>query len=182
MDRVAVWGCTCGCTFVFLTIMNVSKKRKADTDHGQRVKRSKGADGTHHVQSGKSAEKMLTEDGADTPSKPPLKNAEGSASTSKRSRPKGKGKVKNATESTLDQTPTEKPKHKLKKLAPPRPFPTVPTSVSATGPRSAHKEGKNYMCLTRKTPLAAYLRRCKEVFLKDGYAPACSIISPQITS
>jgi ribonuclease P/MRP protein subunit RPP20 len=167
--------------FLFLTIMNVSKKRKADTDHGQRVKRSKGVDGTHHVEPGKSAGKMLTEDGADTLSKPSLKNAEGSAGTSKRSRPKGKGKATNATESTSDQTPIQKPKHKLRKLAAPRPFPTVPTSVSATGPRSAHKEGKNYICLTRKTPLAAYLRRCKEVFMKDGYAPACSIISPQIT-
>ena len=126
-------------------------------------------DGTHHVQPEKSAEKMLTEDGTDTPSLN-LKNAEGSAGTSKRSRPKGKGKATSATKSTSDQTPIEKPKHKLKKLAPPRPFPTVPTSVSATGPRSAHKEGKNYICLTRKTPLAAYLRRCKEVFLKDGYA------------
>ncbi|KAF7294662.1 hypothetical protein MIND_01003000 [Mycena indigotica] len=57
----------------------------------------------------------------------------------------------------------------ITKLAPPRPFPTVPTSVSATGPRSAHKEGKNMICITRKTPLAAYLRRCKKVILEDGY-------------
>ncbi len=57
---------------------------------------------------------------------------------------------------------------KYRKLAPPRPFPTVPTSVSATGPRSAHVQGKNYICITRKTPLAAYLRRCKDVILKDG--------------
>jgi len=57
---------------------------------------------------------------------------------------------------------------KIKKLSPPRPFPTVPTSVSATGPRSAHSEGKNYICITRRTPLAAYLRRCKDVILVDG--------------
>lgn len=163
-------------------MMNISKKRKADSDHSQRVKRSKGMDETHHVQPGKSAGQMLTEDGTDTPSMPSLnlKNAEGSAGTSKRSRQKGKGKATSATKSTSVQTPIEKPKHKLKKLAPPRPFPTVPISVSATGPRSAHKEGKNYICLTRKTPLAAYLRRCKEVFLKDGYAPASSIISPRL--
>ena len=49
---------------------------------------------------------------------------------------------------------------KIRKLVPPRPYPTVPPSVSATGPRSAHKEGKNIICITRKTPLAAYLRRC----------------------
>ncbi|CAL1703403.1 unnamed protein product [Somion occarium] len=60
-------------------------------------------------------------------------------------------------------------KQQVRKLAPPRPFPTVPTSVSATGPRSAHSEGKNYICVTRKTPLGAYLRRCKDLILKDGY-------------
>lgn len=62
---------------------------------------------------------------------------------------------------------------RIRKLAPQRPFPTVPTSVSATGPRSAHVEGKNYICITRKTPLGAYLRRCKDVVLKDGcvYTP-----------
>ncbi|KAJ7771534.1 hypothetical protein B0H16DRAFT_186988 [Mycena metata] len=58
---------------------------------------------------------------------------------------------------------------RINKLAPARPFPTVPTSVSATGPRSAHKEGKNLICITRKTPLAAYLRRCKNVIINDGY-------------
>ncbi|KAH7928200.1 hypothetical protein BV22DRAFT_985696, partial [Leucogyrophana mollusca] len=57
----------------------------------------------------------------------------------------------------------------IRKLVPPRPFPTVPTSVSATGPRSAHKEGKNYICVTRKTKLGAYLRRCKALFIEDGY-------------
>ena len=57
---------------------------------------------------------------------------------------------------------------RIRKLAPQRPYPTVPTSVSATGPRSAHVEGKNYICITRKTPLGAYLRRCKDVVLKDG--------------
>lgn len=61
-----------------------------------------------------------------------------------------------------------KPKHTIRKLVPPRPFPTVPASVSATGPRSAHAEGKNYICITRKTQLGAYLRRCKDVVLKDG--------------
>ncbi|KIY48306.1 hypothetical protein FISHEDRAFT_6247, partial [Fistulina hepatica ATCC 64428] len=58
---------------------------------------------------------------------------------------------------------------KRRKLAPQRPFPTVPTSVSATGPRSSHIEGKNFICITRKTKLGAYMRRCKDVILKDGY-------------
>ena len=61
-------------------------------------------------------------------------------------------------------------KQRVRKLAPPRPFPTVPASVSATGPRSAHTEGKNYICITRRTELGAYLRRCKDVFLEDGCA------------
>ncbi|THU96352.1 hypothetical protein K435DRAFT_593373, partial [Dendrothele bispora CBS 962.96] len=58
---------------------------------------------------------------------------------------------------------------RIRKLTAPRPFPTVPTSVSATGPRSAHTEGKNLICITRKSNLGAYLRRCKNVFVKDGY-------------
>ena len=70
-----------------------------------------------------------------------------------------------------DEAAQNKPKvtgHKVRKLVPPRPFPTVPASVSATGPRSAHPEGKNYICVTRRTELGAYLRRCKDVFIKDG--------------
>jgi hypothetical protein len=58
--------------------------------------------------------------------------------------------------------------HRVNKLDPPRPFPTVPAGVSATGPRSAHREGKNYITVTRKTQLGAYIRRCKDVVLKDG--------------
>ncbi|RPD59260.1 hypothetical protein L226DRAFT_465413 [Lentinus tigrinus ALCF2SS1-7] len=61
------------------------------------------------------------------------------------------------------------PRRKIRKLVPPRPFPTVPASVSATGPRSAHTEGKNYICITRRTELGAYLTRCKDVLIKDGY-------------
>ncbi|KAF7353735.1 Ribonuclease P protein subunit p20 [Mycena venus] len=63
----------------------------------------------------------------------------------------------------------EPQRQRINKLAPARPFPTVPASVSATGPRSAHKEGKNLICITRKTPLATYLRRCKNVIINDGY-------------
>ena len=59
-------------------------------------------------------------------------------------------------------------RRRINKLVPPRPFPTVPTSVSATGPRSNHKEGKNLICITRKTSLACYLRRCKDIIIKDG--------------
>ena len=61
-----------------------------------------------------------------------------------------------------------KAEKKIRKLAPQRPFPNVPTSASATGPRSAHKDGKNMICITRKTPLGAYLRRCKAVVMEDG--------------
>ncbi|KAF8520183.1 hypothetical protein BU17DRAFT_47030 [Hysterangium stoloniferum] len=60
-------------------------------------------------------------------------------------------------------------KERIRKLAPPRPFPTVPTSVSASGPKSAHKEGKNLICITRQTPLAAYLTRCKKLLVEQGY-------------
>lgn len=74
----------------------------------------------------------------------------------------------NDAQSTPTKQPQQKAKHKVRKLVPPRPFPTVPASVSATGPRSAHTAGKNYICITRRTELGAYLRRCKEVFLNDG--------------
>ncbi|EIW85516.1 hypothetical protein CONPUDRAFT_29142, partial [Coniophora puteana RWD-64-598 SS2] len=57
----------------------------------------------------------------------------------------------------------------IRKLTPRRPYPTVPRSVSATGPRSTHHEGKNFICITRKTKLGAYLRRCQDLLLKDGY-------------
>ncbi|KAJ6500653.1 hypothetical protein C8R45DRAFT_76447 [Mycena sanguinolenta] len=63
----------------------------------------------------------------------------------------------------------EPQRSRINKLTPARPFPTVPAAVSATGPRSAHKEGKNLICITRKTPLATYLRRCKNVIINDGY-------------
>jgi hypothetical protein len=59
-------------------------------------------------------------------------------------------------------------RRRINKLVPPRPFPTVPTSVSATGPRSNHKEGKNLICITRKTSLSCYIRRCKDVIIQDG--------------
>lgn len=67
---------------------------------------------------------------------------------------------------------TRTPAHRVNKLVPPRPFPTVPAGVSATGPRSAHHEGKNYITVTRKTKLGPYLRRCKDVVLKDGCVPS----------
>jgi hypothetical protein len=61
-----------------------------------------------------------------------------------------------------------KPKPKIIKLTPNRPYPSVPTSSSATGPRSKRKEGNNKICVTRRTELGAYLKRCKDVFVKQG--------------
>ncbi|TFL07821.1 hypothetical protein BDV98DRAFT_609788 [Pterulicium gracile] len=54
-------------------------------------------------------------------------------------------------------------------MPPQRPFPSVPTSTSATVPYSARTDGKNFICITRKTSLGTYMRRCKDVVLKDGY-------------
>jgi hypothetical protein len=156
--------------------MNASKKRKADTDDGEHTKRSKGLDGASQIQPGNSSGSKCTKGSRDIPaslkSGSSSKNIEESSNNPKHGQAKGKGKATNRkpVESIKDQARPDKPKHKIRKLVPPRPFPTVPNSVSATGPRSAHKEGKNYICLTRKTPLGAYLRRCKEVIMKDGYA------------
>ncbi|KAI0060779.1 hypothetical protein BV25DRAFT_1806547 [Artomyces pyxidatus] len=99
---------------------------------------------------------------ASPPPEPPLGAPDAAHGTSDQ---KGKGKRKAADPPAAD----EQPKYKVKKLVPPRPFPTVSPAVSASGPRSAHHEGKNYIAITRKTQLGAYLRRCKELVLKDGY-------------
>lgn len=61
-----------------------------------------------------------------------------------------------------------KPRPKIVKLAPHRPYPTVPTSSNATGPKSKRAEGGNKICVTRKTNLGAYLSQCKDVFIKGG--------------
>lgn len=82
---------------------------------------------------------------------------------------KSKGKKQQEYSSKRRHNDSQSSKARVRKLAPQRPFPIVPTSVSATGPRSAHKEGKNMICITRKTPLGAYLRRCKSVVMEDGY-------------
>ena len=83
---------------------------------------------------------------------------------------KGKGKKKEEPKdfSKHHKQGVRHSRRRINKLVPPRPFPTVPTSVSATGPRSNHKEGKNLICITRKTSLACYLRRCKDIIIKDG--------------
>lgn len=72
-----------------------------------------------------------------------------------------------ARESQKEQLRTSARKN-ITKLVPPRPFPTVPTSVAATGPHSSHREGRNLICLTRRTKLGAYMRRCKNLLLQDG--------------
>ncbi|KAJ3542802.1 hypothetical protein NMY22_g3373 [Coprinellus aureogranulatus] len=72
-------------------------------------------------------------------------------------------------------------KAKIRKLTPRRPWPIVPTSVSATGPRSAHREGKNFICVTRRTGLGAYMRRCKDVIIKDGAMGAAIPLLLQLT-
>ncbi|KAL4065221.1 hypothetical protein J3A83DRAFT_4099670 [Scleroderma citrinum] len=61
---------------------------------------------------------------------------------------------------------------RIRKLAPPRPFPTVPPGRSATSPRSTSlrpsPDDPTCICVTRKTTLAAYIRRCKSAFLDHG--------------
>ena len=79
-----------------------------------------------------------------------------------------KGKKKEVPPNSSKPQDQRHPHRRINKLVPPRPFPTVPTSVSATGPRSSHKEGKNLICVTRKTSVACYLRRCKDIIIKDG--------------
>ena len=86
--------------------------------------------------------------------------------------PKDKGKWK---KNEQPQSTRQTSHQRIKKLKPVRPFPTVPSSVSQTGPRSAHREGKNMICITRKTSLGTYMRRCKNVIINDGYITPSSI-------
>lgn len=60
-------------------------------------------------------------------------------------------------------------KGRVHKLAPPKPFPTISTGVSATGPKSTHKGGKNFICVSRKVTLGSYLSRCKKILVEEGY-------------
>ncbi|KAG2047525.1 hypothetical protein BDR06DRAFT_963796 [Suillus hirtellus] len=75
--------------------------------------------------------------------------------------------TKNPTATSPSAAPKNRPR--IRKLAPPRPFPTVAPSAPATAPRSLHTEGKNNICITRRTKLAAYLRRCKALIIEDGF-------------
>ncbi|KAI6097918.1 hypothetical protein EDD16DRAFT_591705 [Pisolithus croceorrhizus] len=61
---------------------------------------------------------------------------------------------------------------RIQKLAPPHPYPTVPLARSATGPRSTSTRPSPdeplCLCVTRKTSLPVYIRRCTSAFLRDG--------------
>ncbi|KAF8162842.1 hypothetical protein B0H34DRAFT_794615 [Crassisporium funariophilum] len=144
--------------------MNATKKRKNDSndseDSGKRLKLT-SAPGPSVTVTSTDVDPRTVESLNTTEPKGLPKN-------------KGKGKEKAANVSSPDaSTRSERGKdqkgRRITKLVPPRPFPTVPTSVSDSGPRSSHKEGKNFICLTRKTPLGSYMRRCKDLIIKDGY-------------
>lgn len=139
---------------------SMKAKRKADATEGERSNQTK-TDGPPRPPPAAAAPMSSSSSPApipDAPQNPSSKNAKG----------KQKAADPAASAPTAPANGPEKPKFRVRKLAPPRPFPTVPTSVSATGPRSAHTEGKNFICVTRNTPLGAYLRRCHAVLVKDG--------------
>jgi hypothetical protein len=81
----------------------------------------------------------------------------------------GPSTAENSASASQPAAPNSHPRPRIRKLAPPRPFPTVALSAPATAPRSLHKEGKNHICITRRTKLAAYLRRCKALVVEDGF-------------
>lgn len=142
---------------------NSTKKRKLDSESIESAKRIKISSTSGATQAVK-----VTRISTDVP----VDDAVAKPTTDK-----GKGKATEQSDHVEEpDVESKRPKHHIIKLVPPRPFPTVPTSVSATGPRSAHKEGKNFICITRKTPLGAYLRRCKNVILVDGCVPVAQPI------
>jgi len=135
------------------------KKRKNDSDSAPPLKKTKVL--------GKSL--PSTSQMPPVPPLPPPESAvdspqDDSGGVQKTQKDKGKGKNKEESQSTRQNS-----HRRINKLKPARPFPTVPASVSETGPRSAHREGKNMICITRKTSLGAYMRRCKSVIIVDGY-------------
>jgi len=81
----------------------------------------------------------------------------------------GQSTAEKSASTSQPAAPQNHPRPRIRKLAPPRPFPTVALSAPATAPRSLHKEGKNHICITRRTKLAAYLRRCKALIVEDGF-------------
>lgn len=140
--------------------MNANKKRKIDSnelDNSSKRHKTAQADPTILTQIPQ-ASKPRTNDEGD--SSDPL--------VSEARKDVGKDKKKKKQDATGPSRGNQQPRRRINKLNPPRPFPVVPTSVSDTGPRSSHREGKNMICLTRKTSLGAYMRRCKDVILKDG--------------
>jgi hypothetical protein len=153
----------------------MAKKRKLDTNsdaqHRKRVKISSATGQSCAVMVTQHLDPSSDSRTVNSPSELPDSTCnEGDA------RPTRKGKEKAVETDGVLQPVTAEPgsapptnsRRRIRKLQPPRPFPTVPTSVSATGPRSAHQEGKNLICITRRTPLGAYMRRCKDVIIKDG--------------
>ncbi|KAF8655823.1 hypothetical protein AX16_002908 [Volvariella volvacea WC 439] len=144
---------------------NASKKRKRDDGkHGKRVKLTSTSEKTAV------AAPIDTSGEGETASHPTIPSGDRSsqhdsdlvdAPSSGEAQPQNKGDDK--------AMPSPEPRVHRRKLAPPRPWPTVPPSASATGPRSAFREGKNYICITNKTKLGAYMRRCKELVIEDGF-------------
>lgn len=69
---------------------------------------------------------------------------------------------------------SSKPVRKRHRLGTSRPWPSVPGSSNATGPRSARADGNNKFLISRKVELAVYLRKLKECVLKEGYVTWCT--------
>jgi len=150
--------------------MNAPRKRKLDSlnndDNGKRLKMTSSAEPNTLIQPSP-MQQMTTSTVESKPAKSGTDPVQRKADVESKKR--GKGKEKETPSAPAKPPPT---RPRINKLVPPRPFPTVPTSVSATGPRSSHREGKNMICLTRKTSLSTYMRRCKNVILDDGYVLA----------
>lgn len=112
---------------------------------------------------------------------------EGSETVPAKTPSKGKAKPDTfkSTPSTKSTTtsrkpPPSRPKPKIVKLAPPRPFPQVPSGSNTTGPYSQRGQGKNYVSVSRKLDLGGYLRRCKELVEVDGYVYEQNLSIPSI--
>jgi ribonuclease P/MRP protein subunit RPP20 len=111
--------------------------------------------------------KVETEDGSVLAVPGQQEPAASSSSSSPSSTSRKKQQLSKKKESEKKAVKKKKP-YTIRKLVPPKPFPTISPADSATAARSSRKEGKNYICVTRKTGLGAYMRRCKDLIMKDG--------------
>jgi hypothetical protein len=151
--------------------VTLKRKREEEQPVHHTVNKRVGAE-SHEQQAGStlipSAKPGESSKSKQKPKEKTKKSEDSKPISEKPSHERKKTDQKSQTKRTSTKIPF-KPRPKIVKLAPHRPYPTVPTSSSATGPKSKRAEGNNKICVTRRTNLGTYLSQCKNLFIKGGY-------------